>query len=88
MTATALYDESAALVAISTTERDVTESRRMERQMGRLAAIVASSADAVVAQTLEGVITRLEYWGRANLWLHRGGDRGPARLAAVALRTA
>jgi PAS domain S-box-containing protein len=37
--------------------RDVTERRRMEEAQARLAAIVSSSDDAIISNTLEGIIT-------------------------------
>jgi PAS domain S-box-containing protein len=44
-------------VLVSSAIRDITERRRAEEQRFRLAAIVDSSADAIIGKTLAGVIT-------------------------------
>ncbi|QNN21016.1 PAS domain S-box protein [Planctomycetales bacterium ZRK34] len=48
-------DEVIHRTAQLTSERD--ESRRVERELARLAAIVESSEDAIIGKTLEGVVT-------------------------------
>jgi PAS domain S-box-containing protein len=44
-------------VLVSSAIRDITERRKAEEQRFRLAAIIDSSADAIIGKTLEGVIT-------------------------------
>jgi len=44
-------------VLVSSAIRDITERRKGEEQRFRLAAIIDSSADAIIGKTLEGVIT-------------------------------
>jgi PAS domain S-box-containing protein len=51
-----MRDETGAPVGAVLVFRDVTERRRAEMAQGQLAAIVASSDDAIVSKTLEGVI--------------------------------
>jgi len=57
LTATPLYDETEKLIALSTTERDITAAKEMSRHMNRLAEIVASSEDAIIGKSLDGTIT-------------------------------
>ncbi len=55
ITLSALGVEDDVLVVASV--RDVTERRRAEEQSARLAAVVRSSHEAIIAKTLEGIIT-------------------------------
>ena len=50
-------DELGRPVAILETNNDITESKQAEEAQLRLGAIVASSDDAIISKTLEGVIT-------------------------------
>ncbi len=57
LTATAVWDESGKLVeAIVTTERDITERKKTEEALHRLAAIVDSAEDAIIGKDLNGII--------------------------------
>jgi PAS domain S-box-containing protein len=57
MTISPLYDEKGEMVGASTIARDVTEHRRGEEALRRLASIVESSYDAIVGRTLDGTVT-------------------------------
>ena len=57
MTISPLYDEKGEIVGASTIARDVTEQRRGEEALRRLASIVESSYDAIVGRTLDGTVT-------------------------------
>ena len=49
-------DEAGAVVGVFAAARDVTQRRRAEEQVARLAAIVESSEDAVIGKDLDGII--------------------------------
>jgi PAS domain S-box-containing protein len=51
-----IRDDSGATVGAVLVFRDVTERRRAEEAMARLAAIVESSQDAIVSKTVDGII--------------------------------
>ena len=64
---------------------DITDRKRAEIATGRLAAIVASTDDAVIGKTLDGCGHELERSGGADLRLQRrGGDRPAHQLPAPA----
>ena len=52
-----VFDERGEVRVAVSIFRDITESRRAEQELARLAAIVASSQDAIISKTLEGTIT-------------------------------
>jgi PAS domain S-box-containing protein len=57
LTVSPIRDENGALVGASTIARDVTEQRQAFEAAQRMAAIVEGSDDAIISETLEGVIT-------------------------------
>jgi PAS domain S-box-containing protein len=57
-----IYDAQGQLQGVVLVFRDVTEQRRAEAARTHLAAIVASSDDAIIGKTLEGIITS---WNQA-----------------------
>jgi len=57
ITVAPIRDGDGAIVGASAVHRDVTEQRRAFKIAQRMAAIVESSEDAILAETLEGVIT-------------------------------
>jgi PAS domain S-box-containing protein len=56
LTVSPVRDAAGKIVGASTITRDITERRRAEEDVRRLAAIVESSNDAIFSRTLEGVI--------------------------------
>src|SRR5207247_8801683 len=52
----AIHDDDGKLVAIEGIARDITERKRAEEELARLAAIVEYSTDAIVALDLAGTI--------------------------------
>ena len=56
LTISPVRDASGMVIGASTIARDVTERKQAEMAVSRLAAIVESSHDAIIAKTLEGVI--------------------------------
>lgn len=57
LTVSPIRDVEGRVVAASKVARDITERKRHELDLARLAAIVSSSDDAIVSKTLDGVIT-------------------------------
>src|SRR5665648_537424 len=52
-----IHDEDGAVVGVSGIHRDVTEQRQEFEAAQRMAAIVDGSDDAIIGETLEGIIT-------------------------------
>lgn len=61
LTTTKLLDEQGKIVAIATTERDITQRKKEESTLRRLASVVRDSNDAITVQGLDG---RFEAWNR------------------------
>ena len=57
LTITAMRDGKGNIIGVATTERDVTERKKSEALLRRLAAIVIDSNDAITVQDFEGNIT-------------------------------
>ena len=57
LTVSPVRDEDGRIVGASKIARDISERRRMERELMRLAAIVESSEDAIVGKDLKGIIS-------------------------------
>jgi PAS domain S-box-containing protein len=57
ITVSPIFDGTDRIIGFSDILRDISERRRAEEVQARLAAIVTSSADAIVSETLDGVIT-------------------------------
>ena len=61
LTGTVLTDDRGAPVAVASTERDITERKRAETGLRRLAMVVIDSNDAITVQDLDGKISA---WNR------------------------
>ena len=57
ITASPIRDAMERVVGASTIGRDISERKRHERDLPRLAALVESSDDAIIGKTLDGIIT-------------------------------
>ena len=57
LTVSPIFDEDGAIVGASTIARDVTEQRQALVVARRMAAIVQDSDDAIIGETLEGLVT-------------------------------
>ena len=57
LTVEPLRDTSDNVIGVTNAEMDITERKQAEEVLGRLAAIVESSDDAIIGKTLDGVIT-------------------------------
>ena len=52
-----VYDFNAKLIGAATIARDISEHKEAQKTLGRLAAIVESSDDAIMSKSLDGMIT-------------------------------
>ena len=57
LTISPMRDSSGKIIGASKIARDITERRRHEVDLARLASIVSSSDDAIIAKTLQGFVT-------------------------------
>ena len=57
LTISPVLDEIGRVIGVGQIARDITADQRAERTQAHLAAIVASSQDAIVSKTLDGIIT-------------------------------
>src|SRR5919107_1704874 len=78
VTIMALKDEAGGLRGFAKVTRDITERRPMEEERARFAAIVESSADAIIGKTLEGIITS---WNKGAQNFYAGATRTSRRGA-------
>ncbi|MFW6127975.1 MAG: PAS domain S-box protein, partial [Halobacteriota archaeon] len=56
LTVTELVDDDGETIAVSTTERDITERKKTERELSMLATALYNARDAITIQDLEGTI--------------------------------
>lgn len=56
LTISPIRDKSGRIIGASHVARDITERKRLDEQLRRLAAIVESSEDAVISKTLDGTV--------------------------------
>jgi PAS domain S-box-containing protein len=57
LTVSPVHDAEGKVIGASKVARDITERRRQELDIARVAAIVASSDDAIISKTLQGFVT-------------------------------
>jgi PAS domain S-box-containing protein len=57
LTVSPIHGEGGRPIGASSTARDVTQERRIDQERQRLAAIVRSASDAIIAMTADGVVT-------------------------------
>ena len=62
LTVSPVRDSGGAIVGCSSIARDISEQRRADRDLARLASIIESSDDAIISKDLDGIITS---WNRA-----------------------
>jgi two-component system, cell cycle sensor histidine kinase and response regulator CckA len=82
LTASPIHGEDGRPVGVSTTARDVTEQLRADEERARLAAVVRSTSDAVVAMDLQGRVTDFNGAAAAMFGLTRD-DIGAPVLDAI-----
>lgn len=57
LTISPIKDEHGTIIGASKTARDITEQKGLEQQLALMAALVASSSDAIWSMSLDGVVT-------------------------------
>jgi PAS domain S-box-containing protein len=57
LTVSPVYDDAGVVIGASKIARDISDRKRADDALRRLAAVVTSSDDAIVSKTLEGIIT-------------------------------
>jgi hypothetical protein len=62
-------DVDGNIIGASKIARDISERKLAEEKQAMLAAIISTSDDAIISKTLGGIITKLEYRCRKNVWL-------------------
>jgi PAS domain S-box-containing protein len=72
MTVTKLMDDAGNPIGIASTERDITERKREEENLRRMATVVRDSNDAITIQDSEGQITA---WNRGAELMYGYGEK-------------
>lgn len=67
LTVSPIYDEDRNIIGASKIARDVTERKRSDAEIARLASIVQSSGDAIISKDLDGIVTSWN-WGARELF--------------------
>jgi len=84
LTVTKLVDDAGKVIGIASTERDITERKREEKNLRRMATVVRDSNDAITIQDFEGRITA---WNRGAELMY-GYSEEEALLANIERLTA
>src|SRR5262249_28403978 len=82
LTITKLIDDQGRPVAVATTERDITERKRAEAELRRLATVVKDSNDAITVQDLDGKIIA---WNRGATKMYGYSEAEALQMTIEAL---
>jgi two-component system CheB/CheR fusion protein len=82
LTITKLVDDQSRPIAVATTERDITERKRAEAQLRRLATVVKDSNDAITVQDLDGKIIA---WNRGATKMYGYSEAEALQMTIEAL---